>query len=165
MEFDHLKYEIARRRLLNPLLLKLYLLKSLPAAWFVGLKLKSLSEQEAVVALRYSWWSSNPFGSIYFAALLAAGEFSSGIIAAALLRGYKQRISMLVSGVEADFRKKAKGICTFTCTDGVALQSCIQKAVESGLAQSITCTTTAKNELGEIVAEIRISWTFKVKQI
>ena len=161
MEFDQLKFEKARKALLNPLLLRIYLFKNLPAAWFVGLRLIDLNFTGAIVQLRFSWWSSNPFGSIYFAALLAAGEFASGIIAASYLKGYKQRISMLVSHVEADFTKKAIGICTFTCCEAEAIQQCIQKAVETGLAQSIHCSTIAKNESGEQVAEIRVFWRFK----
>lgn len=163
MKIDLHKVNNSRDKLLNPLLLRLYLLRSLPAAWFVGIRLRCLTSDASVVVLHYSWWNRNPFRSIYFTALLAAGEFASGVIAAILLQGYRQKISMLVSHVEAEFVKKATGICTFTCTDGQALLRCIQAAVDSGAAQKLVCTTEARNEKDELVAVIKVIWSFKLK--
>ncbi|MFZ4544082.1 MAG: DUF4442 domain-containing protein [Saprospiraceae bacterium] len=163
MNFDQNKANQAISKLTNPFLLKLYLFNNLPAAWFVGIGLKSLSLEQAEVRLPYSWWSKNPFQSIYFTALLAAGEFSSGVIAAAILKGFKGKISMLVSHVEADFIKKAKGVCIFTSSDGIAILNCIQTAVRTGEAQTIIAKSIATNKSGEVVAEVRVTWTFKLK--
>jgi len=60
---------------------RFFLLKSLPAAFFSGLRVQSLSTSSAVVRIRYSWFSKNPFRSIYFAVLGMAAEMSTGILA------------------------------------------------------------------------------------
>jgi Domain of unknown function (DUF4442) len=111
----------------------------------------------------YKWFSQNPFKSTYFACLAMAAEMSTGLLA--MLNTYKSKpaISMLVTGLEANYFKKATGITLFTCEDGAAITAVVEDVVESSEAKSIRAKSTGRNERGELVAEFFITWSFKVK--
>ncbi len=160
----HPKVEALLKKFRNPWLLKLFFLSKLPAAWFMGFRLKSVLLEKAEIVLPYNWFSKNPYRSTYFAAQCAAGEFATGIIATAILEGFDEKISILVRHVEAEFVKKATDLTTFTCIDGAAFIATIEKAVATGEGQTIRAEAVGTNEAGDIVSKIWITWSFKVRK-
>lgn len=139
---------------------RLFLWWKLPAAAFMGVRVAQCDAQRAVVRLAYGWRSQNPFRSTYFAAQCAAGEMATGILALAALQKHKQ-VSMLVVHLEAEFLKKAADTLLFTCDQGQALEETIQKAVETGAAQTIRVTSTGTLPDGTVAARVWITWSFK----
>lgn len=152
-----------QKKFSNSFLLKLFLFKKLPGAWFMGIKLKSIQLDKAEVLLPYSWRSQNPYRSTYFAAQCAAGEFSTGIIASLILVGFEQKISMLVTNIEAEFYKKAVDVTTFTCIDGQKFFDVISEAVKTGEGKTFRAESIGTNQQGEIVSKVWITWSFKAK--
>lgn len=140
--------------------MRLFLLRKLPAAWFMGIRVRSCDLEKCVVQLPYGWRSQNPFRSTYFAAQCAAGELSTGLLAMAHLQG-KPSVSMLVTNIEADFLKKASETLTFTCSDGAALEAAIQKALDTGEAQTFQAESIGRLPEGVEAARVRITWSFK----
>lgn len=140
----------------------MYLLWKLPAAWFMGIRVRSCSPEQCLVMLPFTWRSQNPFRSIYFAAQCAAGELSTGLIALALLQE-KPPVSMLVTHIEAVFFVKANDTLTFTCSDGAAIHAAIQKALETGNPQVLQANSIATLPDGREAAKISITWSFKKK--
>lgn len=142
---------------------RLYLLKALPAAFFAGLGMERVSEEKAVVVIGYSWFSKNPFRSIYFACLSMAGEMASGVLALVHTQTAVPKISMLVLGAKASFHKKAVGKIRFVCEDGQVIADAVNKAIET--KQGVTCDALSKgfDETGNCVADFTITWTFKQK--
>ena len=140
---------------------RLYLMKSLPAAFFSGLKVQSLSTTSATVTIKYSWFSKNPFRSIYFACLGMAAEMSTGILALVHTQHRRPRISMLVLNMQASFHKKAVGNIRFICEDGDQILRAIENAIST--KEGITCETTSKgyDDQDRCIAEFTITWTFK----
>ena len=53
----------------NPLKLRLYLLKNVPAAFFSGVKIVEASPAMCTTSIPYKWLTRNPFRSTYFASL------------------------------------------------------------------------------------------------
>jgi hypothetical protein len=143
----------------------LYLLRSLPSALFSGLRIRSLSEEECVVSVPYTWFSRNPFQSTYFACLAMAGEMSTGTIALLHIQGSGRKVSMLVLEMEAKYHKKATGLTQFICKDGRLLQAAVQYAVNRGQPQTCKAYTIGINKDGECVAEFWITWSFKAKDV
>ena len=72
--FDNSNPHIKRfiRQIQNPVLQRLFMFAKLPSAFFMGVKIQSVSPKEAKVSIPYKWRSQNPFKSIYFAAQAAA---------------------------------------------------------------------------------------------
>lgn len=152
------------RILKNPFLFRFFLLTSLPAAFFAGIRLPELNSEKAVATVRFSWFSKNPFRSIYFACLAMAAEMSTGLLALIHSRHIKPTVSMLVLEMQSTFHKKATGRIQFVCMDGKKIEEAIHDAVSSG--EAITCTAISKgyNEEGICVATFNITWTFKQRK-
>lgn len=147
----------------HPIKFRLYLFAQLPSAFFSGVRVKFMNNDHSVVTVPHTWFSQNPFRSTYFACLAMAAEMSTGLLA--MLHTYQSNppISMLVTHLEANYHKKATGITTFTCEEGNVIQQAIQQAVETGEGQQVQVTSIGLNQQGELVAEFRFTWSFKVK--
>ena len=143
---------------------RMFLFSKLPGAFFSGIAVKEFDAEKAIVTIPYKWFTQNPFGSTYFACLAMAAEMSTGLLA--MMCTYKSNppISMLVTGLEASYFKKAIGVTTFTCLQGMIIYQCIAEAIKTGNGTSIKVTSTGKNNAGEIVAIFNITWSFKVKK-
>lgn len=147
----------------HPLLSRLYLLRHLPSAYFSGVRIKDASMEKSVITVPYTWFSRNPFRSTYFACLAMAAEMSTGILS--MMHVYKRNpaVSMLVVEMKGEFYKKAKGLTTFVCKDGIAIRDAIETAVATGEANHITIGSIGTNAEGEVVAEFIFTWSFKPK--
>lgn len=147
----------------NPISFSFFLLQKLPAAFFVGLNMHQFDSSTCVIKVRYSWFSKNPFKSMYFAAQAMAAEMSTGLLAFGQLYKRNPKVSMLVVRMEVNYIKKGTGMLYFTCNDGEAIKNCIEKAIETKESQTGIFKSTGKNEAGELVAEFLFTWSFKAK--
>ena len=147
----------------HPLKFRLYLLKNLPAAYFSGLKIVQADAASCTVSVPFGWATQNPFRSTYFACLSMAAEMSTGLLAMGHVYKRKPAVSMLVTGMEGKFYKKATGPTLFQCGDGVVLQEAVSVAVSTGNAQPLKTHSTGRNREGDVVAEFWITWSFKAK--
>ncbi|WP_066834721.1 DUF4442 domain-containing protein [Rufibacter ruber] len=147
----------------NPVKLKLFLFKNLPMAYLAGVRIKSLTEQEAQTTIEYGYLTKNPFKSIYFACLGMAAELSSGVLSMMYLYKANPSVSMLVVDLQATFTKKAVGTITFTCADGEAIAQAVRQTQETGLGASLQTVSIGRDEAGDEVARFVISWSYKVR--
>ncbi len=140
-----------------------WLFKVLPAAWFMGIRVKNVSVEKAEVTLPYHWRSQNPFKSIYLISQCAAAELSTGLLGTLALQG-RGKISMLATHIEADFTKKANTLTTFTCNEGAEIFKLIDEVVATGEARTIIMTSKGVQENGEVVSVTRVTWSFKARK-
>jgi len=147
----------------HPFKFSAFLLMKLPAAWLAGVRLVSVSEQACVTRVPYKWLSQNPFKSTYFACLAMAGELSTGLPAMMYARSAEKRISMLVTGMQAVYTKKATGTTWFTCADIPAMKAAIEKAIATGEPTTVTIRSEGKNKEGMQIATFDITWSFKAR--
>ncbi len=140
------------------------MLTRLPSAWFAGLKLVSLTPEEAKVSVSQRWFNKNPFQSIYVAILSMPSEVSTGILCMGALYKRNPPLSMLVISNEGFYHKKATGTIVFTCSAGAAINEAVERAIQTGEATTIKCHTVGTNEKGEVVAEFYYTWSFKTKR-
>ena len=140
-----------------------WLFKVLPAAWFMGIRVKNVSAEKAEVTVPYHWRSQNPFKSIYLIAQCAAAELSTGLLGVLAVQG-RGKISMLATHIEADFTKKANTLTTFTCNEGAEIFQLIDDVVATGEARTIIMTSKGVQENGEVVSVTRVTWSFKAKK-
>lgn len=152
-----------RASVLKPLNLRLFMLRQLPMAWLAGLRLTHFTPEMATVTIRHRFLTQNPFRSLYFACLAMAAELASGIQALMHARTGTP-VSMLVTHLEADFTKKAVGLIAFTCPDGPRLGQAIAESRATGEGRSLVCTSTGRDEAGDVVAVFRITWSFRARK-
>jgi hypothetical protein len=153
------------RLLGSPSRFRLFLLRKLPAAFFARLRLEGADEAACTVSLPFGWATQNPFRSIYFACLAMAAEMSTGVLAMAHLYRRSPAVSMLVTGMEARFYKKAAGRIRFTCGEGHQIREAVEAAVSSGEGRTIRALSQGYNGQGELVAEFWFTWSFKRKAV
>jgi hypothetical protein len=147
----------------HPLKLKVYLLANLPSAFFSGLKVMQASAQSCTVSVPYKRFTKNPFRSTYFACLSMAAELSTGVLAMAGVYQRKPSVSMLITGMEAVFYKKATGLTFFTCGDGPIIHEAIVGTVGSGKPQVVKAHSVGRNSQNEVVAEFWFTWSFRCR--
>lgn len=148
----------------NSFLMRMYLLKSLPMAYFAGVKVKILDDEHAVTTIKFGWINQNPFRSMYFACQAMAAEMSTGLLVMNGVFDSKPGVSMLVIKNESVFHKKAIGEITFTCSDGMRILEIINKVKESGEGVVIELRSIGKDETGDIVSEFTFTWSLKAKK-
>ncbi|MBD2723321.1 PaaI family thioesterase [Hymenobacter armeniacus] len=153
-----------RRQVLNPMKLRLFLMRKLPMAWLAGLRLTQLTPESATVTIRYKYLTQNPFRSLYFACLAMAAEFASGIQAMMHVQAGGP-VSMLVVSLQGDFTKKAVGLITFTCLDGPRIAEAVAESRATGEGRVVECVSTGVDEAGDVVAVFRLTWSFRAKKI
>ena len=142
---------------------ELYLLTTLPMGFIAGLKVKSCDENSCQITVPYRWINQNPFKSTYFAVLAMAAEMSTGMMGVMCTHDAKPSISMLVTGLEASFTKKATGLTTFTCNDGQAMSKIVEEAILTGEPRNFTATSIGTSETGEVEATFKVQWSFKAR--
>lgn len=140
----------------------LYYLRYIPSLWFWNVVVLKVSHQESEVMIRHRWSNKNPFKSIYFSALAGAAELSTGLLA--LMACQKNNTSMLVTGMEARFFKKATGKIIFKCLDGDLLNKAVQNAIDSGEGREIMVVSIGYNEDGVMVAQFKYTWSFRQRK-
>jgi hypothetical protein len=156
-------FETFAHKISAPIKFRFFLATKLPAAFFVGLRIKYLNEKSCGICIKHSWFSKNPFKSVYFAAEAMAAEMSTGLLAFGHIYLRKPKVSMLVVNMEANFIKKGTGRLVFTCSDGDAIGKAIEQAINTGEGVTIISESIGRNEANEIVASFKFTWSFKAK--
>ena len=140
-----------------------FLFFKLPSAFFTGVRLKSLTNDAAVVKVTYRWVNQNPFKSMFWAVQGMASELSTGILVMKEIDASNRKISMLVTNMNGTFTKKATGKIRFECNEGELIRATIQKAIETGKGQTVTVTSEGFNEEGISVSKFEYEWSLKAK--
>lgn len=143
--------------------INLFLFLKLPSAFWCGVRLKSITQEQCVTSVRHRWINQNPFQSMYFAVQAMAAELSTGALVMQNIKESGQKISMLVANNKGNFTKKATGRITFTCQDGLSVTQTIQQAIVTGEGQTVWLKAIGTNEKGEQVSEMDFEWTLKLK--
>lgn len=141
-----------------------FLLTKLPAAYFSGVRLKTMNSNEAIITVRHRWINQNPFKSMYFAVQCMASELSTGILIIKKIHDSGKKVSMLVTEQKSTFTKKACGRIHFTCSDGYKIDKVLQEALKTGESQMLELTSVGVDEKGDKVSSFTYQWSIKLKK-
>lgn len=150
-----------RQLMSKPGALRLFLLRKLPLAWLAGLHGQQLTAAEATVTIRHRWINQNPFRSLYFAAQAMAAELSTGLLVLQHTWQRQPSVAVIITGMRADFQRKATGRITFHCADGAAIQAAVEAAIATGAGQAVEAISTGTDESGAVVATFVFRWSLK----
>jgi hypothetical protein len=149
--------------LFSPRKLNLFLILNLPSAFLCGVRVKRVDSEKCHVGVRHRWINKNPFKSMFWAVQGMAAELSTGALIILKIKALNQNISMLVLRNEAQFTKKAKGRITFKCTQGLEIDNALQKAIDTGLGQTVLLESEGRDGSGDLVSKFSFEWTLKIK--
>ena len=150
--------------LVKPSQINTFLLFKLPAAYFTGVRLKSISETSCMTTAKHRWINQNPFNSMFWAVQGMAAELSTGAMVMANIKESGKSISMLVASNKATFTKKALGRINFTCNDGALIKQAIETTLATGEGQTCWMKSEGKDSNGDLVSVFEFEWTVKVKR-
>jgi hypothetical protein len=148
---------------ISPSKLNTFLMFKLPAAYFTGVRTKSLDDTTCVVTVKHRWINQNPFNSMFWAVQGMAAELTTGALVMKKIKESGKKISMLVANNNATFTKKATGRITFTCKEGHKIDDAITRAIETGEGQTVWLSANGVNTDGVEVSSFNFEWTLKVK--
>jgi len=148
---------------ITPKRVNLFMLLKLPLAYIGGVRVKTLSKEQATVKITHKWMNQNPFKSMFWAAQGMAAEMSTGILVMKAIEDSKENTSMLVTHQEANFYKKATGKILFTCKGGDEIRKAIKMSKQSKEGQVVQLIAEGKNEDGVVVSKFNFEWSLKVK--
>lgn len=140
-----------------------FLFFKLPAAWWCGVRLRSMDSERAEVTVRHRWFNQNPFNSMFWAVQGMAAELSTGAMVIDQIREREKPISMLVASNKAVFTKKARGKIVFTCEDGALIKDALDHTIDTGDGRTFWMKSVGVNEEGVEVATFEFEWTVKLK--
>ena len=148
----------------TPKKINTFLLFKLPAAFFTGVRVKSISESSAIVNVKYNWINKNPFKSLFWAVQGMASELSTGILVMRSINNSGEKVSMLVTNMSAVFTKKAIGKIQFKCNDGLLIEKAIEKAIQTKEGQTVIVKSEGIDEKGISVSKFEYEWSLKLKK-
>ena len=147
----------------TPAKLNTFLFLKLPSAFWNGVRVKQISNENCVVTVKHRWINQNPFNSMYFAVQAMAAELTTGALVMMHIKLSGKKISMLVANNKGNFTKKATGRITFTCKDGHLIESAIQKTIATGEGQTFWMKSIGVDEKGDQVSEMDFEWSIRAK--
>ena len=135
----------------------------LPSAYISGIRVTSISDQQATARVKHKWINQNPFKSLYWAVQGMASELVTGILVMKRIAESGKKISMLVTNQNGTFTKKATGKINFICNDGDKIKQAIDQTIATGEGQNLIMTAEGFNEDNESVSKFEYEWSIKVK--
>lgn len=142
---------------------RLFLFARLPIALISGVRIEFIDENLCRTSIKYGWLTRNPFRSTYFASLSMAAEMSTGALSMVQIDRMGLSFSMLVLKTEGTYSRRGLGKTVFECNEGGLIRSALERAMKENAPQEITLNSVGRNEVSEIVAEFRITWSFKAR--
>ena len=144
----------------DPNQFEFYAADHLPSAKFWGFNVAALGAEGCVVKLPYSKNATNPFGSLYFAAMAGAGELSTGALCL-ICTADRGSWSTLVVDFRAEYYKKVSTIASFECNQTDELIATLDEVERSGEPKTLEMISIGYNEDRDIIAKIFVTWSFK----
>ena len=92
-----------------------------------------------------------------------AAELATGALLMNKIKESNKSISMLVVNNKASFSKKAKGLITFSCTQGADVDVAIKKAITTREGQRFFLTANGIDQNGDEVSSFEFEWSVKLK--
>ena len=142
----------------------LFLLRKLPAAYFCGVRIRSLDSDQCEIKITLNWFNKNPFKSMFWAAQGMAAELTTGLMITDKIKKSGYDISMLLISNKANYFKKATGIIIFNCTQGNKIDDTIEKLIALKTPQTIVLSSTGLNKHNVTVSKFTFEWSLKIRE-
>jgi hypothetical protein len=142
----------------------LFLLRKLPAAYFCGVRIRSLDSDQCEIKITLNWFNKNPFKSMFWAAQGMAAELTTGLMITDKIKKSGYDISMLLISNKANYFKKATGTIIFNCNQGNKIDHTIEKLIALKIPQTIVLSSTGINKQNVTVSKFTFEWSLKIRE-
>jgi hypothetical protein len=155
---DQTQIIATRKKFLNPVFFRGFMLKMLPMGFLSGMRIAQLDDELCEVRLTYSWLIKNPFRSTFWAVLGMAAEMSTGALLVSYTRNQPDRISFILIENEAKYYKKGRGKMRFICNYSAQVKQTVLQAMKDNEKHEIQLPVRVLNASGELIAEMSFTW-------
>ena len=142
----------------------LFLLRKLPAAYFCGVRIRSLDSDQCEIKITLNWFNKNPFKSMFWAAQGMAAELTTGLMITDKIKKSGYDISMLLISNSSNYFKKATGTIIFNCSQGNKIDDMIEKLINLKTPQKIVLSSTGINRQNVTVSKFTFEWSLKIRE-
>ena len=153
-----------QNKLMKFLKYNLFLLRKLPAAYFCGVRIRSLDSDQCEIKITLNWFNKNPFKSMFWAAQGMAAELTTGLMMIDKIKKSGYDISMLLISNKANYFKKATGTIIFNCNQGNKIDHTIEKLIALKIPQTIVLSSTGINKQNVTVSKFTFEWSLKIRE-
>lgn len=136
----------------------------LPSAWWCGIRIIKITEEECQARVRLGWFNQNPFKSMFWAVQGMAAELATGVLIMQAAKLSQSKISMLVINNKANFTKKARGKIIFSCTPEHLIEDAFSKLLKTKEPQTLWLQAQGKDDQGDVVSTFAFEWTLLLKK-
>ena len=117
--------------------LRLFGLTHIPLIFFCRPRVIKITETSLEVKIKLNRRTRNHLNSMYFGVLSVGADVTGGFLAMEHIRKSKSKISLIFKDFQADFLKRAEGDVHFTCVEGNAIHTLINKSEETSERESM----------------------------
>ncbi len=152
-----------RKLALNYFTFKAGMYTQLPLAGIAGLRITALDDEQCKVTVPYKFLNKNPFNTTYWAVLGMAAEMASGALVQMYSHKSDPSVSMFVTACSGKFIKRAVGLTTFICQDGLLIASTIQNSIDTKTAQTIKSHVEGFDKDQNLLVAFDFEWSIKAR--
>ncbi|VVC74924.1 hypothetical protein AQUSIP_01980 [Aquicella siphonis] len=148
------------------LLLWMFSLIRLPMVFWLKPRIVEISENRAVIMMRFNRRTRNHVNSMYFGVLCVGAELAGGTLAMNIFHGQKEKFTFVFKDFGADFLKRCEGDTFFACDEGRIIADTVALARQTGERQNVTLSViaTVPSKYGdEPVGKFRLTLSLKRK--
>ncbi len=147
------------------LALRYFGLRKIPLLFFCRPVLLACDDNQVMVLIALKRRTRNHLGSMYFGALAVGADCAAGLIAMNRIKHSGRKVSLIFKSLSASFLKRAEGDVVFTCTQGKAITSLVEQAIESGEREEmpVNVVATVPSISDEPVAEFILVLSLKCR--
>ena len=149
---------------ITPSGINFYTFIKLPSAWWCGIRIIKITDEECQARVRLKWFNQNPFKSMFWAVQGMAAELATGVLIMQASKLSQSNISMLVINNKANFTKKARGMIIFSCTPNHLIKDTFSKLVETKEPQTIWLQAQGRDSQGDVVSTFEFECTLLLKK-
>ena len=125
------------------LALRAWALRHIPMIAWVRPRVVEMSADRCVLAVPLRRRTRNHLGSMYFGALCTGADAAAALLGFRLLRGRKDRISVVFRDVHGEFLRRPEAEVHFACEQGAEIRELLDRAERSGERESLLVSVVA----------------------
>ena len=135
----------------------------IPLLYYTRPTVIELSDERVVIRIPLRRRTKNHLGSMYFAALAVGADCSVGLLAVALIKQQREKISFIFRDFNAEFYRRATGNVYFSCNQGREIAALVNIAAASDerVELPLHAVATVPSENDQPVARFRLTLSLK----
>lgn len=116
----------------------------IPLLAFARPSVMALDDDHCVVRIRLGRRTRNHLGSMYFGTLAIGADCAGGLIAAALIRKQRAKVSLVFKSFQATFLKRPESHVYFVCEEGAKIRVLLERTLASEERQTVPVNLRAE---------------------